>query len=39
MIGQRWVDERFLPFERLSRATAGQTISVKFALDDFGKEF
>jgi hypothetical protein len=35
MIGQRRVDERLLPVERFRRTTARQTISVKFALDDF----
>jgi hypothetical protein len=35
VIGQGRIDERLLPVESLCRAAAWETISVKFALDDF----
>jgi hypothetical protein len=39
VIGQRRINERFLPVEGFRRATAWQAISVQFALDDFWKKF
>lgn len=39
MIGQRWIDERFLPVEGFRRAATGKAVFIKFALDDFRKEF
>jgi hypothetical protein len=38
VIGQRWINERFLPVEGFRRATAWQAISVQFALDNFGEK-
>ena len=39
MIGQRRIDERFLPVESFRRAAAWEAVFVELALDDFGKEF
>jgi hypothetical protein len=39
MIGQCGIDERLLPVEGFRRGTARDAISVKIALDDFGKKF
>jgi len=39
VIGQRWIDERFLPVEGFRRAAAWKVVFVELALDDFGKEF
>src|SRR5216684_1885660 len=38
VIGQCWINERFLPVEGFRRATARQAISVQFALYDFGEK-
>src|SRR5215469_2866734 len=39
MIGQRRVDERFLPVEGFRRTAAGEPVSVKVSLDDLREKF